>query len=259
MTAARVVVQMTNPDLDQHFLVDTEVLHSIVGFASLRPDDIVLEVGPGKGVLTREVAKYVHKVIAIEIDETLVDQLSALQGNVELLVGNALDLIDDISFNKVVANIPYMISEPLLKKLLKHDIDSAVLLVGANFTEVLSNPQSKWSKIVPLFFSFEKKLDVPPTAFDPAPKTVSDVIVLDRRKDALSQSEEILKEFVLQDDKKVKNALRYSFMRVFGLTKKQSDEKVYSLDLPPSMYEKNVDYLSSKQFLHIVKKTKELR
>jgi len=249
---------MSNLDLDQHFLIDTDVLHSIIGFASISSDDIVLEVGPGKGVLTQELAKCAKKVIAIEIDETLAGALSALQGNIEILMGNALHLIDDISFNKVVANIPYAISEPLLKKLFKHNIDSAVLLVGSNFYDLLKNPQSKWSIITPLFYSFEKKLDVPPTAFDPAPKTVSCIIVFNRRKEEFSVTEHILKEFVLQDDKKVKNALKYSFVRVLGLTKKQADEKLYGLTLPPGLYEQNVDYLSSKNFLLIVDKLQSL-
>ncbi len=106
--------------LGQHFLVDENILGVIGRLAALAPDDVVLEVGPGVGVLTRYLADRVAIVHAIELDRSLEDPLrTALEGreNVRLLLGDALAL-DLTSLapqpTKLVANLPYNIATPLV-------------------------------------------------------------------------------------------------------------------------------------------------
>jgi 16S rRNA (adenine1518-N6/adenine1519-N6)-dimethyltransferase len=106
--------------LGQHFLVDENILVVIGRLADLRSDDVVLEIGPGLGVLTRYLATHVSSVIAVEIDGSLEPQLSArLAGlaNVELVFGDAL--VFDLTAlapppGKLVANLPYNVATPIV-------------------------------------------------------------------------------------------------------------------------------------------------
>jgi 16S rRNA (adenine1518-N6/adenine1519-N6)-dimethyltransferase len=103
-------------NLGQHFLVDENILGVIGRLAELQPDDVVLEVGPGLGVLTRFLAARVTLVHAVEIDETLARQLD-VPPNVTPIVGDALqiDLHElDPPPVKLVANLPYNIATPLV-------------------------------------------------------------------------------------------------------------------------------------------------
>jgi 16S rRNA (adenine1518-N6/adenine1519-N6)-dimethyltransferase len=237
--------------LDQHFLIDENTLAKIVETAQIKPDDIILEIGAGKGALTLELAKNSGKVIAIELDEEFRTFLDKMPANVEVRYGNALELIDQITFNKIVANIPYNITEPLFGKLLKTRVETVVLLIGKNFYNILMGKDSKWSVIIPVFFDVTKVANVPNWFFEPMPRTDSVVVALKKRQSELSTPEQIIKEFVLQDDKKVFNALAEAFVRVEKLSQKQAKAKVSELNLSDALLDKKVAYLSNKQFMAI--------
>jgi 16S rRNA (adenine1518-N6/adenine1519-N6)-dimethyltransferase len=101
--------------LGQHFLVDENILGVIGRLAELGPDDIVLEVGPGLGILTRYLAARVARVHAVELDRSLEPGLGGLPDNVELHWGDALRLdLTAGSPTKLVANLPYKIATPLI-------------------------------------------------------------------------------------------------------------------------------------------------
>ena len=101
-------------ELGQHFLVDENILGVIGRLAELAAEDVVLEIGPGLGVLTRYLAERVARVHAVEIDRTLEPQLRDLGDNVELEFGDALkaDLRTDAT--KLVSNLPYNVATPLI-------------------------------------------------------------------------------------------------------------------------------------------------
>src|SRR3990167_4139702 len=108
--------------LGQHFLTDKSVLEKIVTAAELDKDDVVLEVGPGKGVLTESLARFAGKVIAVEKDGELHHKLKKKfkdYKNLELVLGD----IRDFDFStlppayKIVANIPYYLTGQLIKKI----------------------------------------------------------------------------------------------------------------------------------------------
>ena len=101
-------------ELGQHFLVDENILGVIGRLAALEPEDVVLEVGPGLGVLTIYLAERVARVHAVELDRSL-EQHLALPENVELHVGDALRL-DLAAFEptKFVSNLPYNVATPLI-------------------------------------------------------------------------------------------------------------------------------------------------
>jgi 16S rRNA (adenine1518-N6/adenine1519-N6)-dimethyltransferase len=102
-------------DLGQHFLVDENILGVIGRLAELGPGDVVLEVGPGLGVLTRFLADRVARVHAVEIDRSLAPRLADLPQNVELEFGDALAAdLGRLQPTKLVANLPYSVATPLV-------------------------------------------------------------------------------------------------------------------------------------------------
>ena len=98
----------------QHFLVDRNILEVIGRLAELGPDDVVLEIGPGQGVLTRFLAERVGRVHAVEIDQALEPALSELGANVDVIFGDALRIELPQDATKLVANLPYNVATPLV-------------------------------------------------------------------------------------------------------------------------------------------------
>jgi 16S rRNA (adenine1518-N6/adenine1519-N6)-dimethyltransferase len=98
----------------QHFLADANILGVIERLAELAPDDVVLEIGPGEGVLTRFLAERVRHVHAVEIDADLEPALSDVAPNVDVVFGDALQLELPHDATKLVANLPYNVATPLI-------------------------------------------------------------------------------------------------------------------------------------------------
>jgi 16S rRNA (adenine1518-N6/adenine1519-N6)-dimethyltransferase len=98
----------------QHFLVDETILGVIGRLADLHPDDVVLEIGPGEGVLTRYLSARVAHVHAVEIDASLAPHLEGIGANVDVRFGDAMQLDLRTDATKLVANLPYNVATPLL-------------------------------------------------------------------------------------------------------------------------------------------------
>ncbi len=98
----------------QHFLRDPNILEVIGRLAELGPEDVVLEIGPGEGVLTRYLADRVRDVHAVEIDRALEPALSGLADNVDVVFGDALQIELPQDATKLVANLPYNVATPLV-------------------------------------------------------------------------------------------------------------------------------------------------
>jgi 16S rRNA (adenine1518-N6/adenine1519-N6)-dimethyltransferase len=98
----------------QHFLADPNILEVIGRLAELAPEDVVLEIGPGQGVLTRYLAERVSRVHAIEIDRAFEPALSDLPANVDVVFGDALRIELPRDATKLVANLPYNVATPLV-------------------------------------------------------------------------------------------------------------------------------------------------
>lgn len=174
-----------NTDAGQHFLIDEDVLSEIVCAADLSPGDRVWEIGPGIGVLTAELVKRAAHVMSVEIDPRfppLIRDYTENAANLQIIVGNALHTPTptDGPF-KVVANIPYHITSPLLHHLL---LESAVLPTSITLLiqrEVAENIASKNSDsiltVLTRIFGEPSLLRlVSPDAFLPPPKVDSAVL-----------------------------------------------------------------------------------
>lgn len=197
--------------LDQHFLINEKILKKIVDLAKINKKEIILEIGAGRGNLTKLLAKSAKKVYAIEKDKNLFFELKKLNKNIVPILGDALKMKFP-KFDKIVSNIPYTISEPLIQKLIYHDFKLAVLLVSENFSNrLIGNKRTKLSLISETFFSIKLHTILSPKFFEPEPKVYSRIITLNPIKPNFKGL--IFQEFLKQKDKKVKNALREAIIK----------------------------------------------
>ncbi|MEO2118038.1 MAG: 16S rRNA (adenine(1518)-N(6)/adenine(1519)-N(6))-dimethyltransferase RsmA [Methanocaldococcus sp.] len=177
--------------LGQCFLIDKNFVNKAVESANLTKDDIVLEIGLGKGILTEELAKNAKKVYVIEIDKSLepyADKLKENYNNIEIIWGDAVKVdLDKLDFNKVVANLPYQISSPITFKLIKRGFDLAVLMYQYEFAKRMvakegTKDYGRLSVAVQARADVEFIAKVPPTAFSPKPRVYSALIKIKPNK-----------------------------------------------------------------------------
>ena len=180
--------------LSQNFLTDPEALDAIVAAAELRPGDNVVEIGPGLGVLTRRLLAAGASVLAVEVDPRLAEYLRReLYGvdRFELIEADALSLHPREFFPdepiKVVANIPYHITSPLLHTFLEGERppELTVLLVQLEVAERVAAPPGRMSYLSVFaqnVATAEVVARVPAAAFEPAPAVESAVLRLRRRE-----------------------------------------------------------------------------
>ena len=131
----------------QNFLIDKKVAEREVEHACIEKNDVVLEIGPGKGTLTTLLAERAQKVVAIEIDNNLFSELREfLPENVELIHGDALKIDFETlpKFNKIVSNLPFQISSPITFKFLNSVFSLAILIYQKEFADrMIAKPGSK--------------------------------------------------------------------------------------------------------------------
>ena len=168
---------------NQHFLIDESVLDSIVANSGVESDDLVLEVGPGRGDLTKRLVEVARKVVAIEYDSRLVEGLRLMAqdyDNLEIVHADALKTRFPKNIGHIVANIPFNITEPLIKRMLQESFTSATLLVGETYAKnaMSHRPDTRLGLITRAYFKVDPVIDVPSSCFDPEPSTDCSVITL---------------------------------------------------------------------------------
>lgn len=193
--------------LGQNFLINRGVLRNIITAARLAPDDIVVEIGPGLGTLTRELAKMAKAVVVVEKDPGMTKILSqTLEGlkNIKILQGDALK-IDPESFfpepqdYKVVANLPYYIVAPLLRKFLEAETAKPLFMVLMVQKEVAQRICAKPPKMnllaasVQFYAKAEIIFNVPNSSFWPKPKVDGAVIKITPRQSLPGDKEAFFK------------------------------------------------------------------
>src|SRR5438445_11322758 len=118
--------------MGQHFLIDARVAARQVAHAQIRRSEVVLEIGPGLGVLTRLLAERAKRVVAIEADRRFAEYLRRTLPDVEVISGDALK-VEWPPFDVLASNLPYQISSPLTSRLLAHAFDRAILMYQWEF------------------------------------------------------------------------------------------------------------------------------
>lgn len=189
--------------LGQNFLIDGNILRKICEEGQVSKKDNILEIGPGIGTLTEELSSRANKVVAVELDKALIPILDETLKdcyNVEIVSGDILkiDLLKLFKEKfkneniKVVANLPYYITTPIIGKLLEDelDIDSILVMVQYEVAERMkASPGTKDYGSLSVFVQYytepEIIFSVPKTAFMPSPNVDSAVIELKIRKEKL--------------------------------------------------------------------------
>ncbi len=180
-----------NKSFGQNFLVDRGVLDKIVEAAELGPDDEVLEVGAGTGVLTRELARQARRVVAVEIERdmlALLRETTADYHNIELIARNLLFLDPTEAFEqrgyKLVANLPYYITAPTFRHFLESANPPRLLVVMVQLEvaqRIIAKPGDLSLLAVSVQFYGQPSIvaRVPAQAFYPAPKVDSAILRID--------------------------------------------------------------------------------
>jgi 16S rRNA (adenine1518-N6/adenine1519-N6)-dimethyltransferase len=186
-----------NKRLGQHFLIDQNIVRKIVAAAELTPDDTVLEIGAGRGILTDALSHAAHRIIAVEIDAELCRLLEARRmqwQNVELICADALTHpLDTVPAGAVVvANLPYYISTPLLFKLLAHRprFPRLVLMLQNEVADrLVARPADGEYGILSVMAQYAaeitKAFKVSANCFRPRPEVGSAVVVLRPKRELL--------------------------------------------------------------------------
>ena len=268
-----------NKKLGQNFLIDEEVVDKIVNIADIEKDDLVIEVGPGLGSLTSKIIEKAGKVVAIELDNRMIKILNdrfSLYDNIEVLNEDILKIslnkiIDkEKSFSKIknvkiVANLPYYITTPIIMKLLeeKLDIQTITVMTQKEVADRLTCiPGQKHSGAITYsvyyYAEANEVLRVPNSSFIPEPEVESEVIQLTiRKKPPVEVKDEkiffnIIKLAFMQRRKTLVNALQNSNLfnnkeQILDMLKHlQIDEKVRGETLTIEEFAQIENYISDK-------------
>lgn len=186
--------------LGQNFLIDGNIVRKISQEGNITKEDYVLEIGPGIGTLTEELALNAKKVVAVELDKSLLpilDETLKDYDNVGIIHGDILkvdinELIEERLAGgpiKVVANLPYYVTTPIIARLIEEDlnIESIIIMIQKEVAHrIVASPGNKQYGSLSVFVNFytnpEILITVPKTVFMPQPKVDSAVIRLNLRK-----------------------------------------------------------------------------
>ena len=210
--------------LGQNFLTDKNIIDNIIEASNIGENDLVIEIGPGIGVITKEAAAKADSVIAVEIDknlipilqETLADETNVKIINRDILKTDLTAVIEEEKKNfpqmesvRIIGNLPYYITTPIIMKLLEDGVpaDSITVMMQKEVADrIKAAPGNKergaLSVAVQYYCQVVKVTDVPKEVFVPAPKVDSTVLRLDIRKE---------KPVELKDDKLFFKAVKSGF------------------------------------------------
>ena len=193
-----------NKSLGQNFLINSEVVENIVNSSEINKEDMVIEVGPGLGTLTKYLLEKAGKVLCIELDPKMIkilnDRFSEYDNfeiiNADVLKVNLNEVIDENKKNgkiknvKVVANLPYYITTPIIMKLLEErlDIESITVMIQKEVADrLIEIPGGKNTGAITYtvyyYCESEKIMEVPNSSFIPEPEVTSEVIKMNLRKE----------------------------------------------------------------------------
>lgn len=263
-----------NKNLGQNFLVDDEAVNHILESAHITQNDLVIEIGPGLGTLTARLLEKAHKVIAIELDDKMITILQDrfhFYDNFELIHQDVLKVdlkqkidenISAISSVKIVANLPYYITTPIIMKLLEErlPIDSITVMVQKEVADRLTAVPGKKNTgaityCVSYYCETSEVILVPNTSFIPSPEVNSEVIHLEVRKapPVLVSNEtfffKVIQASFMQRRKTLLNGLSNNGIASKELLKKmledlQLDENIRGEALDLNQFAKISNYLS---------------
>lgn len=253
----------------QNFLIDTHVLEKIIRAASIGSDDVVLEIGPGIGTLTQYLCENARQVIAVEIDDMLIPILGETlkeYDNVKIVHNDILKVdVNEIvseypgSSIKVVANLPYYITTPIIMGLFESGvpIDSITIMVQKEVAERMqAKPGTKdygaLTLAVQYYADAKIMANVPPNCFMPRPAVGSAVINLVKHKEKRYdvKNEDMLFRIIRASFNQRRKTLQNGLNNAANLpyTKQQIAEAIEKMGLPAAV---RGEKLSLEQFVEL--------
>jgi len=225
--------------LGQNFLKNKSIVRKIIDSANLNAEDVVLEVGPGKGILTEELAEKCKKIVAVEIDKELVKYLKdKFKGNNKIEIINIdilkADISKIVSRYKIIANIPYYITSPIIRFFLENEFppEEMILMVQKEVAErIVAKPGKHSILSLSVQYYADPKLlfYVSRNDFDPMPDVDSAVIsiLVDRKQQSANKKNRdnffrVIRAGFCAKRKTLANNLANSF----HLDKKEVEEKL---------------------------------
>jgi 16S rRNA (adenine1518-N6/adenine1519-N6)-dimethyltransferase len=245
---------------DQHFLVDARAVERILSLVEVS-GRTVLEVGPGKGVLTRALLDRGAGIVAVEIDPVLVEELRSTfapeiaDGSLRLIEGDAVK-VELPPFELVVSNLPYSISSPMTFRLLEIGFSEAILMFQAEFAEKMAarvgtSASGRLTVMVQTYADVKRCVHIPPNAFSPRPQVHSTVVRIVPRDPPCPIGDrkhyaDVVRVLFSQRRKTVRNGLR-SGKGIFGADRV---ERMLAA-LPSEMLALRPEALSLRDFAEI--------
>lgn len=264
-----------NKSLGQNFLINEQVVNEIVESSKIDKEDLVIEIGPGLGTLTKYLLEKAGKVIGIELDKKMVEILQdrfKLYNNFELYQQDVLKIDlkhlikkekenTNIKKVKIVANLPYYITTPIIMKLLeeKLDLESITVMIQKEVADrLIAIPGEKETGAITYAVYYyaiaEAILEVPKESFIPEPEVTSKVIKLNIRKEPPIEVQDkelmfkIIKSAFMQRRKTLINALNNA--KIFQ-NKEEGNQILESLKLDESV---RAEKLTLENFADITNK-----
>ena len=224
-------IQENDLSLGQHFLINDDLIDAAINYGEVKSSDHVLEIGPGPGVLTEALLTSGCKVTAIEIDNGAVRHLTTVfseaidNKQLTIISGDALKVKWPDSINKVIANIPYQISSPLIDMLTKYlrryadaKLSKVILLVQEEFAErlVMEYDSDVGSLGMTVLLDWQCKIlqKVPPHDFSPNPKVNSCFVEMTPNYEQLDCDKRLMKLIIHHAFKHRRKKLRTSFKSI---------------------------------------------
>lgn len=238
-----------NLNKGQHFLIDYKVIEKEIEAAKISKQDKIIEIGAGEGNLTSELVKKAGEVIAFEIDKRYSEALNLLKDknqNLKIIYDDALK--HSWKDAKIVSNIPYFISEQVITKCIKDDVQEMVLIVGEKFKWKLNGKESKIGIIANLFYNIEFIEKVSNQYFFPIPRVESWMIRFERKK-KFSKAEELL-IYILKGEGKLKNSILHALVNS-GKTKNQARGIIEKMGLHENVLEKPIGSITGRILLRL--------
>ena len=246
---------------DQHFLIDDNVISTFIKESNLNKNDIVVEVGPGKGIITDLIAGKVKKIYCIELDVRLrpyLDEICRKNNNVEVIYSSVLD-IEIPKCNKIITSLPYSIVEPFMNKMIKTSFDELIMITGNRFASSCENREISYlSLLTNCFFDFEKIMEINPSSFNPQPRAMSAMVKLKFKK-SKKKVDDFFQNMYMLNHKKIKNGIIESLINTkYCSTQREAREIVESLDIPNDVLETKFEVCSNEQLNILYSKVNNL-
>ena len=238
--------------LDQHFLIDEEVINKFIDFCDIKKSDTIVEVGPGVGNITKLLCEKSGSVIAIEKDIRLkgkLDQLEKKYDNLQIIYGNVLDTYIP-ECDKIITSLPYSIIEPFIKKVIKCQFKELIMIMGLNYiNEVINHNNNKLALLTNSFFKTEKLMEIGKESFAPQPRVMSGILRLVEKD--LDESKNDIKEFVIRelffyDNMKIKNGLKEGLIQYNSMSQREAKSIIDRLEIDDDLLEMKFEIISNK-------------